>query len=249
MLESQITNGDAEAAGKKTMEDVKALASDLSALPSNDKEVMVSDTIRNLIKVPQLVYIGTGDLSHDRAVLSNLIDTTSKDGVLSLITKRFNLYEPAASLEGGTGVVDLPGTNTLGATEIMHTRKGVEDAGVIFVVLRTNLDGDANSVEAMKNSGVMKRVLRERFASNPVVFLFNREMRCLGDPSALEDKLGSDEEKQIQACWNHIFAKHRTLQLAYSPKLTDHLISKVIIIRLFRRFTLSRALGRPGRAS
>lgn len=180
------------------MEDIIAFASDIDALPSDVNSVTVSDTVCDMVKVPQIVYVGTGNLSRDHAVLSSLIEKSTNDDLHILITKRIQLYEPVALLEGGTGLVDLPGTNTMGAAEIVHTKKGVEEAGVIFVVLKKELGSDESSAAVLEESGVLKRVLLER-PSNPVVFLFNREMQEQSNLAALEEKMGSDEEKKQQA--------------------------------------------------
>lgn len=95
--------------------------------------------------------------------------------------------------EGGTGILDLPGNNTTGAAEIFHTRQGVENAGVVFVLLKRDLAAADGDLKLMQKCGVIKRALIDE---GTVVFLFNREHNAATHISA--EQLRSPEEENIQ---------------------------------------------------
>ena len=194
---------DEEVTFEVTFDDVKEFASSVRdgsiQLPPSDTEVVVSKALMKLIEVPQVVHVGSsGNLIVDRSsvahILAGMSRPTSSDGALhQLVVKKLQVFDAAAVCEGGASLLDLPGNNTLGAMELMHTRAGVEHAGVVFVVLKTNLAGAAGDVDLLQKCGVMKRALMDPNAN--VVFLFNREIRR----SISAEQITSDDEKATQA--------------------------------------------------
>ena len=111
----------------------------------------------------------------------------------TIITHRSHKRASSIWQEGGTGILDLPGNNTTGAAEIFHTRQGVENAGVVFVLLKRDLAAAGEDLKLMRKCGVVKRALIEQ---GTVVFLFNRERNTGTHISA--EQLCSPEEEVIR---------------------------------------------------
>ena len=77
-------------------------------------------------------------------------------------------------MEGGNGVNDLPGTNDGDPLCQLVTKDGVDEAGVIMVLLKRDLQSAAGLAETLSEH-VAKRALTDDSTRQRVIFLFNRE--------------------------------------------------------------------------
>ena len=69
-------------------------------------------------------------------------------------------FQPCAVLEGGNGFVDMPGLGDADAACEQQMLEGVQNAGVIFVVLRRSLADCKETLDLMREKDVMQRALR-----------------------------------------------------------------------------------------
>lgn len=92
------------------------------------------------------------------------------------------LHVPAGAFEGGNGVNDLPGTNDADPRCELITKEGIDEAGVVMVLLEKDLDSAKETKTLLKH--VANRVLKSDNDKQRVIFLINRAP-VLPSPCAL----------------------------------------------------------------
>ena len=165
-----------------TLADDSSLALDDDALddelPASAHDVRVCDEIATLVKQPYRTFVGGGKSLHLDQLLvhAKLRELMRSRSVGALAVRRVTIYQPCTVLEGGNGLVDLPGLNTASPLEQLQTHAAVThgSTGAVIVVLSRSLGGDQEAMKKLNDYGVLEAVLLRRMR---VDFVFNRTRR------------------------------------------------------------------------
>ena len=173
-----------------TLADDSSLALDDDALddelPASAHDVRVCDEIATLVKQPYRTFVGGGKSLHLDQLLvhAKLRELMRSRSVGALAVRRVTIYQPCTVLEGGNGLVDLPGLNTASPLEQLQTHAAVThgSTGAVIVVLSRSLGGDQEAMKKLNDYGVLEAVLLRRMR---VDFVFNRTRRTHAGVQAL----------------------------------------------------------------
>lgn len=149
-----------------------------AGLPSDSKDVQVCARLVERVRNEYAVFVGGGASLHaDRlAAHEQLARLMSKQSVDALAVRSISLYHPSAMLEGGNGLVDLPGLNASGVIEQVQTRDGVQasSTGAVVVVLNKSIDAADIVTAKLAEYRVLRLALsRDEASRKRLIFVFN----------------------------------------------------------------------------
>jgi hypothetical protein len=148
-------------------------------LPESQEAVEVCAQLKRTADLRREVYIGPGDsLVVDRLAMHDQLVRmmNHKDDALALAFRHVALYYPSAMLEGGGGLVDLPGLNAASVIEQLETRNGVtaSSTGAVVVVLDKDLSAALEVQRKLEEFGVLRQALGGGHAARKhVIFVYN----------------------------------------------------------------------------
>jgi len=204
-------------------------ATDWDKLPSLDKiekrwsDIAVGKEMLQIVSSKRRVYLGYGKSLHlDRLMAHDLVvRMNDKEGLYRFCVKRLVNYQPAAVLEGGISLVDLPGTNDADGGCTAETRAGVKAAGVVIMVLFKGLSADGGSLKLEQTSGLIERLAA---GLADVAFVFNREPQTNFKHRELETKSEEDVRAKLEETTRDMWRKQ--LRNANSTNVKNGLTDK-----------------------
>lgn len=166
----------------------------VGTLPSSLADVVVCRELTELVQHSRRTFVSDGaSLDLDPLLMHNkLSELMGSRCVRALAVRRVVIYLPCTVLKGGNSLGDVPGFNTASVPEQMQTATAVaaSTTGALVVMLRRNLDSDAEVQGKLMDFGIVKKVLLGRML---VHFVFNRELHRTLTPS----QLAETEERKI----------------------------------------------------
>eukprot|EP00304_Pavlova_gyrans_P016410 CAMPEP_0206032730 /NCGR_PEP_ID=MMETSP1466-20131121/150_1 /ASSEMBLY_ACC=CAM_ASM_001126 /TAXON_ID=44452 /ORGANISM="Pavlova gyrans, Strain CCMP608" /LENGTH=1604 /DNA_ID=CAMNT_0053406871 /DNA_START=26 /DNA_END=4840 /DNA_ORIENTATION=+ len=145
-------------------------------------------------KAAEIFLPNSGCTYTDRRLIADKISELTSELVVGL--KKLVVYHPAALLQGGNDIADLPGLDTADPLEELETSEGIMDGGtgVIIVVLRRDLRSAKAVSQHLKDLQVARKVLNadEKKRRQLVCFVFNREVQ---QPAIKLDHLTPDSRE------------------------------------------------------
>ena len=164
---------------------------DVPSLPATVNDVPVCDAMKTIVASPVVLYLPPGKSIYlDRVLVHDMLARfQDKDSLYHYAIKSLETFQPSAVLEGGNGIMDLPGHEVNTRCQ-QQTREGVKEAGVVFVVLKKSVRGDKDTLAVLERADTYKRVVA---GEANVVFLFNREI----GPKYVRGQLCSESETEI----------------------------------------------------
>mmetsp|Transcript_9387 Transcript_9387/g.28526 ORF Transcript_9387/g.28526 Transcript_9387/m.28526 type:complete len:1245 (+) Transcript_9387:307-4041(+) len=170
-------------------------------LPLSASGIELSNEMKEIVSSPSVLYLGRGEHLHlEREQLHDiLLRLNDKDNLQRVAARSVQIFVPAAVLEGGCSLLDLPGLNDTNPSCITQTSEGLNQVRTVNVVLSKGLSADKATLDRLKELFTNVLKCRDTRALN-VIFIKNRELDQhvkIGQVKIDDDASGHDKTVQL----------------------------------------------------